>query len=358
MRGIQIGLESTDTPTGQVGPLRTVQLRWFEAGAVLGDEAPRPQSRDLGSDATTAAWGQLPDRQKKGLWIDIRHEKAAYVALLLPGFSPSEPKPMPSWAMIPTEQHAKGDNNNNKGDTKQFVHLPLLLLRMPLALKNVIGEWLSTTFDCRVSKMSLGTKTIINVWESWIRAAGLPDRGPDFTITLGFNVPQPQSINDASDSDNEEDQPQGAESGLRSVEITISPPDLRRFVRAGTSLSTNTGAPQLHHHHYSDAERRRLAGGNSDDGWAWRNNNDPLSYPFTEALGRYLDHHLALNLFHPSVRVTQVSCSGFVLGQSRVKIVRQQQQGEMGSDLSRAAWLFITQLGERTRGADVGRVFS
>ncbi|KAF7560642.1 hypothetical protein G7046_g3512 [Stylonectria norvegica] len=349
VRGIQIGLEATDTPMGQVGALKAVHIRWFRAGDVLGEATQqRPGSRDLGSDQPEANWGEQPDREKQGLWIEIKHENAAYVAILLPGLSRTASTEVGAkdWTAQAGNNVALIDENPDR-----FLHLPLLLLRMPLSLKTVVSDWLSTTFDCRVSKMTLGTKTIACAWESWVKTAGLPDRGPDFVLTLAFNAPlrdpdRPSSLN----SDELEEQ---AAPGLRSVDITISPQDLRRFVQAGATIrpSTKTNSRAWE----TDArERRRLAGGNLDDGWAWRSSQDETTYPFTEALGRYLDHHLALNLFHPSVRITQISCAGFVLGQNRLKILK---PGE-SEDLHRAAWMFVEQFGEKIQRGQLPPVFS
>lgn len=212
---------------------------------------------------------------------------------------------------------------------------------MPQALKVVISEWLSSAFDCHVSKLVLGTKTLVNVWEGWIQARGLPNKGPDFVLTLSFNAPLSDTQNTIADSDDDADSKE--EPGLRTLEITISPSDLRRFVRAGEEdgpyrpSTTNTWA--------NDArECRRLAGRHADDGWAWRSLDRPPNHPFTEALARYLDHHLALNLFHPGVRVVQISCGAFVLAQSRLKVVK---LGDVTADLASAAWMFVTQLGAR-----------
>ncbi|KAM0430420.1 hypothetical protein ACHAPT_005766 [Fusarium lateritium] len=327
VRGIQVGLESTDTPMGQVGPLKAVKVEWFRASTFLGEESSEDYLEMPRGDQS-----ELPEEQKQGLWINIRHENAAYAAILLPGLSDS------------TQSRMDGQQNN-------FVHLPLLLMRMPLQLKTVVADWLSATFDCRVSRVTLGTKTILGVWESWVESTGLNDRGADFTVTLAFNTPMPAGNDPTSmDPDRTADETVPAP-GLRSIDITISAQDLRRFVRAGQKMRPSDKSPWK-----GDArERRRLAGGNTDDGWAWRTTQDAKANPFTEALGSYLHHHLALDLFHPSVHVTQISCTGFVLGQGRLKIL---MLGDMSQGLSRAAWAFVAQLGERVRGESLPQVFS
>ncbi|KAF5666529.1 hypothetical protein FHETE_6204 [Fusarium heterosporum] len=326
IRGIQLRLEATDTSIGQVGALKGVRIEWFRASTFLGEETD-----DDELEAPRGDQSDLPDDQKQGLWISIEHENAAYAAILLPGFSDDE-------------------SLRQQEDQSKFLHLPLLLMRMPQQLKSVMAEWLAASFDCRVSKVTLGTKTILGVWESWVAGNGINDRGTDFTITLAFNAPLPSNEGPtATDKDQSQDE-ESATPGLRSIDITISAQDLRRFVRAGEKSRAPTDAFWK-----GDArERRRLAGGNTDDGWAWRTKESPETTPFTDALGTYLHHHLALNLFHPSVHITQISCAGFVLGQGRLKIL---MYGEVNQAISRAAWSFVAQLGQRVRGEKLPQVF-
>lgn len=350
MRGIQIGLESTDTPTGQVGSLRSVTIRWFHAQRLLSDElsfTEQDGSNDI-ADSVMRQWNRLPEEQKRGLWIEIVHENASYVALLLPG----HPGAIRDRRTAPNGWAMQSDSNvlERSADQGHFIHLPLLLLRMPQALKGIIGEWISTSFDCRVSKLNLGTRTLVTVWEDWIKIAGLPGKGPDFAIILAFNAPIPkkaQAGTAVESGEESEHDGMSTEPGLRSMEVTISPQDLRRFFRAGEQASELFRSGSSGPWENDPRERRRLAGGNADDGWAWRANQGPDEHPFTEALARYLDHHLALNLFHPSVRIVQISCGGFVVAQSRLKVVK---VGSVSEELSRAAWVFVTRLGERVRG--------
>ncbi|KAF4966521.1 hypothetical protein FSARC_5763 [Fusarium sarcochroum] len=327
VRGIQLRLEATDTPMGQVGALKGVRIDWFRASTLLGE--------DIGDNNLEAPRGDqsdIPDDQKQGLWINIEHENAAYAAILLPGLSASS-------------------NSHPEKDQDKFLHLPLLLMRMPQQLKSIVADWLASSFDCRVSRVALGTKTILGVWESWVASNGINDRGADFTVTLAFNAPLP--ANDGLTAiDNEQSQDEEtATPGLRSIDVTISAQDLRRFVRAGEK----SRAPEDASWQGDARKRRKLAGGNTDDGWAWRTKETSETAPFTEALGSYLHKHLALNLFHPSVHVTQISCTGFVLGQGRLKIL---MPGEVSESLSRAAWAFVAQLGQRVSGEQVPQVFS
>lgn len=355
VRGIQIGLEAMETPSGQVGPLRAVNLRWFGLRHLLGQQASTHSGRRRGrrrgdeegevrgqeQEQESGPGGPGEDSELKGLWIEIRHENALYVALLLPSASsspaagPGQGSGRASWAMRPNEKASVA------AEPGRFLHLPLMLMRMPQPLKAVLAEWLSTTFDCHVSKLSLGTRTIVDMWESWIRTVGLPRKGPDLVLTLAFNVPVPSKAPFAAPGSEAGPKEDGA--GLRTMDISISPPDLALFLRAGKAEPAAGGDKQQPVAWELDArERRRLAGGNPDDGWAWRRAASREQDPFSEGLARYLDQQLALNLFHPSVRVVQISCGAFVLAQSRLKLMK---PGEMTAELARGAWTFVTRLG-------------
>lgn len=344
IRGIQIGIEATETTGGQVGPLKAVHIKWFQANAVLGDQVSLGKRKRGG--ASTSDWDDMPERQKQGLWIEIRHETASYLAVLLPGYSANTNKDAktPGWAMRPGDTQDSADSDND-----QFLHLPLLLLRMPQPLQLVVCDWLGATFDCHASRATLGTKTIVGSWEQWLQIAGLPTKGPNITIVLGFNAPLAEKDTETVADSEDEDDGLG-KAGLDSIAVTVSAQDIRRFVRAGKIPAKRAGSQTWEQ---DPRERRRLAGPNTDEGWIWRRDGGD-QHPFTEALGQYLKEHMALDLFHPSVRVEQISCGGFALGQSRVKLVK---NGELSDDLSRAAWMFVTFLGDRVRGDKMPAVF-
>lgn len=353
VRGVQISLESTETAAGrQLGALQSVRIRWFEASDVLGGGGGEPNN--------DARRGAMAAGQGRGLWIEIRHETAAYVALLLPGFGQGTTSTTTAAPPNFSMQQATGNNHAAAAtapNKSHFLDLPLMLMRMPLPLKNILGEWLSTTFDCHVSRLNLGTKTIVGAWEDWIELPGLLDRSSDVTVTLAFNAPLPDPDHD--DGTNEPGDVDMLEAaGLRSIDVTVSARDLRKFVRAGAALPPSETAPKTAAAISDPRERRRLAGPNTDDGWAWLsagNNSSIPKQPFTNALARYLEHHLALNLFHPSVRVAQLSCGGYTLAQGKLKMLH---RGDGVDDVaSQAAWMFVTKLGERISGGALPSIF-
>ncbi|KAK3290397.1 kinetochore complex Sim4 subunit Fta1-domain-containing protein [Chaetomium fimeti] len=211
-----------------------------------------------------------------------------------------------------------------------FLSLPLLLVRMPPPLKSIIGEFLSTTFDCRVSPMRLGTRSLVHIWEAWIKSAGLPSRGPlsrDMVLTLGFYVPPPNAA-PAQPSKEEAGTEPHQPLGLRSVDVIIPAMELRKFADAGERVVTTQGkqgaSPAGWGWESDPKKRRKLAGRLYEEGWEWRaesQDGGPANHqPFTEALARYLNDHLALNLFHPGVRVIKIACGGFAISESRLKL--------------------------------------
>ncbi|KAK3354005.1 kinetochore complex Sim4 subunit Fta1-domain-containing protein [Lasiosphaeria hispida] len=327
VRGVEVGLDGEDHVMGRAGALEAVQVRWLRVRDVL----------ECG--------------EGRGLSFEVRYEAAVCMALLLPAPSGEE-----------------GEEG--------FLEMPLLLMRMPAPLKTVVGEFLETAFDCRVSALRLGTRSMVRAWEAWIAAAGLPTRGPlarDLVLSLGFYVPPAER--DAADEQEAEaeaktDQPLG----LKSIEVFIPAVELRKFVDAGSSDSTQQSNHKTEGNwgwEDDPKKRRRLAGRLREEGWGWRastntEGDDGASsalgeQPFTEALGRYLDQHLGLNLFHPGVRIIKIACGGFVISESRLKVFAPANLGEAaeGDDTSSgqrgAVWELLRGLVDKAQARDSNR---
>ena len=351
MRGVQVGVEGDDSSLGRAGPLELVAIRWLEVSRLLGGSG---QTREPSPDLSSDAIAEQGDREKrKGLWIEIRYENAICTALLIPMLSrPREEIAVPSWIGF-------GDATSAT-DSENFLHLPLLLLRMPIPLKAFIIDFLSSTFDCRVSPLRLGTKSIVRSWERWIENAGLPSKGhyaKDMMVTLAFHIPAPEDA--SSDESPNTPEKRAKDLGLRSIDVIIAAAELCKFVRAGEAIEDeNVLAPPAQKrkrpsHGNGDidnAKRRRPVGGREDEGWGWRRGGDAAqdAQPFTEALARYLDHHLALDMFHPAVRVSKIACGGFVLSEGRVKVFAPPvEEGAVAPPV----WKLVALLAERAKGA-------
>ncbi|KAK1981508.1 kinetochore complex Sim4 subunit Fta1-domain-containing protein [Colletotrichum cereale] len=319
VRGVQVGLEGSDSSLGRAGPLERVGIRWVGLDALLGGalDADADLSQDLGSDVADGD----TEGKKRGLVFEIKYENALCTAVLLPALA-DKTRGARQDGLAANKLEIPGFlGDGSSEEDKHFLHLPLLLLRMPAPLKSLIVDFLSSTFDCRISSMRLGTKSLTAAWERWIEDAGLPSQGPlakDLVLTLGFYVPPPDT------SDGNEDQPSEG-LGIKSVDVIIAAEELRRFTREGKSLAKAAETTQRkatrQGYENDQRKRKRLAGGKADEGWGWIEDGDgEKQEPFLRALGAYLDKHLALNLFHPGVRITKVACGGFVLSEGRVKV--------------------------------------
>jgi hypothetical protein len=274
---------------------------------------------------------------KKALHISLRYEMASCTALMLPPLVGDVGKAMEKAKM----RFSVGGGHSGGGpdemdwehsvDQTHFLSLPLLLARMPPPLKAIVNEFLSTTFDCRVSPMRLGTRSLVGIWEAWIKSAGLPSRGPlsrDLVLSLGFYVP-PSEPRPAQPSKEETAAEQHQPLGLKSVDVIIPTAELRRFADAGERVAATqdkeAASPAGWGWEGNPKKRRKLAGRLYEEGWEWRAKSQEdgglaSHQPFTEALACYLKKHLALNLFHPGVRAIKIACGGFAMSESRLKL--------------------------------------
>ncbi|KAK4238320.1 kinetochore complex Sim4 subunit Fta1-domain-containing protein [Achaetomium macrosporum] len=343
VRGVEVGGGPSGGPEdggammmmgGRAGALEGVEMRWVDvAGGVLGFSANRE--------------GEVVEglQGKKALHIALRYEMAVCTALLLPRLLAEEKTTGERGGGFGTRLFAVGTGAGTVDemdwerdvDPDRFLELPLLLLRMPAPLQAIVGEFLATAFDCRITPMRLGTRTLVRSWEAWIRSAGLPDRGSlakDMVLTLGFYLPPQDRSSLAQAGPSDEDATKAEQPlGLKSIDVIIPAGELQKFVAAGKRLNTSQhGKTQASPWGWeNDVKKRRiLAGRLYEEGWAWRTDDEgsPEQQPFTEALACYLKEHLALNLFHPGVRVAKIACSGFAISDTRVKVFTPADSGD------------------------------
>lgn len=415
VRGIEVGTDGgSDTTMGRAGALERVEMRWVRLASLLGqqpgdeheheqtdDNPQRPASRDLGIDAPSdfarGLW-----RRRRALHMSLQYENALCTAILMPSTSSSPDDSAAEAAsqgypsaggLLFNTQSAPADDDEDDG---HFLHLPLLLLRMPPPLKPVVLDFIATTFDCRTHPLRLGTRSLTQAWERWLRDAGAPpSRGPfakDALVTLGFHAPSIIATADkdkgarggggekqqhADEEDPEAEDENGATKGplvgIRAVDVIVPAADIRRFAEAGKRARAERSDDDDDHparrDHHDARKRRRLGGGADEEGWAWRGGeagsaSASASQPFTEALARYIDRHLALDMFHPAVRVTRVACGAFVLSEGRVKVFappaeegaadgRQQQQPAFSRAQQQGIQGLISGLTDRARGKRV-----
>ncbi|KJR84902.1 uncharacterized protein SPSK_10894 [Sporothrix schenckii 1099-18] len=268
VRGIEVGLnEDGEHALGNAGVLEAVTIEWV-------------------SVHETAAMS------KPALQVTLQYESAQCLAILLPTLEATETA-----------------NRTNTAPRQTFLHLPLLLMRMPTPLKGVISSFLSSSFDCRISTLHLNDKDVIKGWECWVRATTLPTGeylAKDTVLTIAFSLPEIDDVAGSSDGHNTIAPPSpisqnltgtggraspslsdSASLGLRTIDIFVPDDDLRGFFEAGRQLQ-----PAL------------AANGT----------------PFTQALSFYVKSHLGLDMAHSAVGVVRVACGGFVLSSNRLKI--------------------------------------
>ena len=358
VRGVEVGAgaDSDDTILGRAGALEKVEIQWAAVADVVdisrediqsvveaGEDGEQADEGEGGASHWRRVAAQLPGL--KALHISLQFEMASCTALMLPPLKPGEKDgnggtdaAAKTRFSVAAGRSADDMDWEHTVNPARFLCLPLLLLRMPVPLKTMVGDFLATTFDCRVSAMRLGTRSLVQSWEAWIRSAGLPPRGPlakDAVLSLGFYLVSPPpdaASNRPSGQDtartDQDVEPQPA--GLRSIDVIISATELQKFVAAGKQAaktkSKQPGSPAGWGWEKDVKQRRLLAGRLGEEGWEWRlpagadHAGSASLHPFTEALACYLKEHLGLNLFHPGVRVTKIACGGFAMSEMRLKL--------------------------------------
>jgi hypothetical protein len=266
MRGIQIANELAGIPTGSssgsllscVWSLLANEEAWETAQAAIHDE----------EDEISGLLDVNPE-DAVGIHVQINYEKAAYSAVLL--------------------GHA-----DRKTDVSGFTSLPLVLLKMPAALRELFLNYLSTSFDTRISSMKLRPHFLSSVVEHIL----------DSTVTI-------------SDSDLDVDVsafPKGLQlqlslpsvtPQLKNIDISLNQDDVGTFIRQGQQLWDDRS------YNMSQSHMEGLAPAKS-----------PVTGPFTASLSLYLSQHLALNFEHPAVILDKVAMGQFAFGNDgRVKIL-------------------------------------
>lgn len=384
VRGVEVGLDSPADggAMSRAGALEAVSISWVKPDGLVGSRPGQKQQQDGPELDTSPARGNLDDDQAgdtpglstgtglrvppgrtNGIQISLQYEHAECAALLLPSVDNGADPVQDMAAAVDQVPPAPGSlldfaPSRPVENDPAFLHLPLLLMRMPSPLKAAIIGFLSRTFDCRVSPLSLGTRSLVRALEKWTGELGAEtraDSAKDVVLTLGFYTPsvmqcrrrrqqqqqqQQDMIQDEQMRLEEDDVSEASEAalGVKSIDVIIPNADLVRLVTAGKACGAAKDAPssQIRDRRkragapcrdaYIEAKRRKLGGDKDEEGWTWRQrpatSEDSSSppQPFIDALAQYVLQHLALDMFHPAVRISKVACAGFVLSEGRVKI--------------------------------------
>lgn len=148
-------------------------------------------------------------------------------------------------------------------EQNEFEHFPLLLTRMSPPLRDTLLDFLATTFDARISKLHLPKAFLSDSLETYIQTCsedediGLATMR-DVQIMLGFKDIK----------------------GLSSLDIVIDGVDFPRMVARGAGEA-----------------------------------------PFRNALNKYAEAHLALDLANEKVKLLRITCGLFLLSSDgKIKI--------------------------------------
>ncbi|KAI4864718.1 kinetochore complex Sim4 subunit Fta1-domain-containing protein [Hypoxylon rubiginosum] len=291
----------------------------------------------------------------------------------MPDFAGGE-DPRDSGAQVPWTWQPKG-GGGEEVDRSAFLHLPLLLFRMPAPLKSVVISFLSSTFDCRISPLAIGTRTLVGSWEAWL-SDSRQATSKDVLFTLGFHIepPEPKAPKDGDGNDNGSSSSQAPAKpgppppqGLKTIDIAVPAAEVHRFLRVGEAATTTTrtnkrksGATTVLSDEQQGRRRRKLAGGKDEEGWSWRRGGPRPAeeeagreekeaieqQPFTEALAAYAWHHLGLDMFHPGVRVQRVACDAFALSEGRLKVFAPAGDGDTAAA---PVWRLVRDLVRKAR---------
>jgi hypothetical protein len=241
MRGIQIANELAGIPTNSsAGSFQS--CTW----ELLADEDAWDRARveqDESEDEISGLLDVSP-QDAVGLMVQITYERANYKAILL-GYA------------------------DQKSSTPGFTSFPLMFLRMPVALKQLVLNYLSTTFDSRVVAMKLRPNFLSSVLEKILEG---PTDAPRFSKGLQLQVVFPSVT-----------------PNLKSLDMSMSQSDLIQFIKQGNNHT--------------------------------RTHKGPVTGPFSRGLAQYLSASLALDFEHPGLVLDKFVLGPFALtSEGKVKV--------------------------------------
>ena len=250
---LNLGL-ATPLPSNQDHGFGTLKTCAWE---LLGDESQWQSAHaDEADDDEISMAGEVSPRDARGVLIELEYEKAKQSAILL-----GEP--------------------NQKTSVAGFTNLPLLLVCMPVPVREIFFKYLTTSFDCHVSSMKLRSSFLGRSLEKILDgdcATGVSQEHSLKSLQLQLSFPS-------------------ASPSLKSIDISINKDDLSEFLDRGKRLWQERSSSS--------------------------NKSDAVSGPLTAALCAYLQQHIALGLDHPGVVVSRFSYGAFVVyGEGKIKVIQ------------------------------------
>jgi hypothetical protein len=253
LRGTQLSLLSDTGSQAPSGVFRSCS--WD----VLGDEDAWDRAHPDAAEDHISATELTTAEDARGIYVEVRYEKAVHTAVLL------------------------GDARR-KSKTLGFIDLPLLLVRMPAALKETFVNYLATAFDARVSPARFRSEFMGRAVEMTLESTAIQN-STDLTFDLGA-YPKGIQLQLGFPSTT----PQ-----LKSLNVDLKQHDLLEFLQKGQNLWT-----------------RRVK----------TKSSSPVVGRFTAALEAYLQQNLALDLSHQAVSLAKVSLGPIALSnEGKIKIM-------------------------------------
>ncbi|KAJ0423682.1 kinetochore complex Sim4 subunit Fta1-domain-containing protein [Aspergillus carlsbadensis] len=236
------------------------------------------------------------EAQPVGILITLGYENITYKAALLanPSISTSSSRTSQKGKQPQRGRPKRTSSTSSSTSTS----LPLLLTRLPKALREQFIAFLSSNFDTYVSSLRFSSDVLCDLLQSYVGSLSSTRGG-----TNGEEGADPVSIEDI----------------IREMHLTLSfaPPIAPSLKTLSVSLPRETIASFL----------RRTAGSSSAGGEDADTGKRVIS-----GLSGYLQKHLAMELGLGAgggvtlssgyVRLTRIACAGFVItGEGRVKVV-------------------------------------
>lgn len=207
---------------------------------LLGDESQWERAHQEEPDEDEISMiEEVSSRDARGAHISLEYERGKHCAVLL------------------------GDATK-KHSIPGFTNLPLLLVRMPASLRDILLNYFTTTFDARISLMKLRstflTSSLERILERDGAAAGALSDSDMKGLQLQLSFPSVAPM-------------------LKTMDISIAKDDLLEFLNQGDRLWRQ--------------------------GQSGFENSGSIMGPFTSALSAYIQHHIALSLDHSGVLVSK-----------------------------------------------------
>jgi hypothetical protein len=240
IRGVEVDNAGTQGALAELGPLE--QCTWD----TIGDEDEWiNRHRHLVDPEASQLSSSSPPEHARGIQVTLEYERNAYNALLL---------------------RDPGSTTSPDG----FTSLPLLMLKMPVALRTLFIHYLETAFDAHISPLRLPSSFLTNTLETYFRHLAAPNSSQSIRDVIRQLQLQLSFLSSTAH--------------LKHIDLTLSSNDVPGFVKRGKLL------------------------------------RPPSPTPFTSALSLYLQNHLALHFPHPQVVLSKISCASFTLSTDRLRL--------------------------------------